>query len=312
VTKLARKRVFVTQKKIVKQRGRPRKDGRPRPEFEVTRRVEKLAFPSTRKIARQLHHSKGTKVHRTTVARDLHASGLSPYIRPKAQRLMLQEKQRRLAFCQRMLKLPSSYRKSILFSDEKWFDSNDAGHRVMWLSREERDEAMIVRETEEYAPKCFVWAVIGVGFRRIVACDWEGKGMDDKDYIRNCVTKMGRKNGFAGKVFMQDGARIHWTQPVLTELKKYRGMEVLHGWPAHSPDLNPIERLWSILQSAVSERGPWTKQDLERFAVEEFMKVPQDLIDHLVLEFTTFCERCVEKSGAALGGYQFSRQKKEG
>ena len=84
------------------------------------------------------------------------------------------------------------------------------------------------------------------------------------------------------------------------EWAKKNRVELLENWPAHSPDLNPIERVWAILSKMVSERGPYGPEDLSKFVVEEFWKIPQSLIDNLVLSFEGKLKKCVGGNGATV------------
>jgi transposase len=44
------------------------------------------------------------------------------------------------------------------------------------------------------------------------------------------------------------------------------GLWVVQYWPPSSPDLNPIENVWSLLKKNVSKRLPKSMEELERFA----------------------------------------------
>ena len=52
-------------------------------------------------------------------------------------------------------------------------------------------------------------------------------------------------------IFMQDNASIHKTEPVMKYLKDEH-IETFD-WPARSPDLNPIENIWTEMQKLLNK-----------------------------------------------------------
>ena len=59
-------------------------------------------------------------------------------------------------------------------------------------------------------------------------------------------------------IFQQDGAPCH-TARVCTSWFQQHNVQLLT-WPGNSPDLNPIENLWSRLKRLVMQKRPPTEQ----------------------------------------------------
>ena len=71
---------------------------------------------------------------------------------------------------------------------------------------------------------------------------------------------------------MDDNARVHRAR--ITDQYLEQATIVRMEWPARSPDLNPIEHAWDILQTAVSSRPvqPASVQELRQALLEAWIK----------------------------------------
>lgn len=292
---------------------------------KTTRTFVNLPYGSSRRTARELTR-RGVKSSPTTVRRDAKALGLKSMIRPRRPYLLNDDRQRRVAFARKRLRSNvKGSNKLILFTDEKWFDSDDHGNRFQWCLKGIQPDP---RGTSQYPKKLLVWGCIGVGVKRLIihrapedepgvvrygpGRPKKGEQRPPKDkhakktlvssniHIKKCLEplfpKRLSKTASAKVILMQDGAGCHVSQET-TAWMRGRNIQVLECWPARSPDLNPIETLWARLARTVSERGPVSLDDLVRFVQEEWDKIPQQEIDALVLSFTKRCQRCVAAKG---------------
>jgi len=83
-------------------------------------------------------------------------------------------------------------------------------------------------------------------------------------------------------VFQDDGARAHRAISV-SNWKQEHGIRSL-SWPAQSPDLNPIENVWSILKERIRKRipHPTNLQQLDQYIHEEWNQLDPLILRKLI------------------------------
>jgi hypothetical protein len=129
----------------------------------------------------------------------------------------------------------------------------------------EAGEKAAPHETVKWPPRIRVWAAISCKGKtpliripkRLNAEGFETL-LKEELIPRMCDAIDGTPEDF---VFMQDGDGTHTAKRVQRYLDN-EGIEQLQPWPAHSPDLNPIENAWSIVERHLEKVHPTTDRGL--------------------------------------------------
>jgi hypothetical protein len=198
-----------------------------------------------------------------------------------------------------MLKCSDEVLESICFSDESRVV---LGHDNQWVwYRKGEDNPSANVETMKFPPGVMVFAVIGVGYKSGLLI--VNGSIDSEKYIQNCdelhfIEELDSMKGPLEWIFQQDGATCHTTQVVLDWLEE--SCDVLHGWPANSPDLSPIELLWAILKKSIAIIKPVTLDDLRTALQNAWTSIPQRVIDDLCKSFKPRLIMCLERQGQSI------------
>jgi len=231
---------------------------------------------------REAHHDVSSR----TVQRDLRISGLKSYVRRRVPTRRAPELAKRKAFGKELKRWTNAKLGKIVFTDESWLDTNERTGRTMWADCRSRVLPM-ERKCRWNVNSVMVFAGVGIGFKSEIIIlpskmtkDGEVKPfrLDSATYIRRCLSKLVPEVIRRGRVLQQDGARSHAAKQTMNYLKRKR-VEVLEDWPAYSPDLNCIERVWHDLQQRVGARGPDTQEELIKVIKEEWAALPQKTIN---------------------------------
>ena len=70
-------------------------------------------------------------------------------------------------------------------------------------------------------------------------------------------------------------------------------------WPTQSPDLNPIEHLWEVLDRQIRNRKFSRKEDLMACFAEEWKEIPSSVIIKLCNFLPARCATVIKSKGFA-------------
>ena len=97
------------------------------------------------------------------------------------------------------------------------------------------------------------------------------------------------------RYFLMDNAPTH---------KSLRSQEVIFNasctvldFPPYSPDLNPIENLWSILARRVEQRTCETMEELQDTVADEWNKIEPEVLLNLARSMPARCQAVIEANG---------------
>jgi len=149
-----------------------------------------------------------------------------------------------------------------------------------------------------HKPVCFVYAAIGKNFRSKVWFMPAGARMGGRkkgkeqftgshfvpfmaslmQQLKTLKTRSGRQ---CRVWIVMDTASQHTSTSTVTALDALH-VPLLAGFPAYSPDINPIELVWSHLVEAMHTRRPRTLAGLQVAIKEEWGKLDQGVINRTI------------------------------
>ena len=256
-------------------------------------------FDNATTLRRDFQNATGVRISTQTIRNRLHDAGLRsrrPAIRVPLTRYHVQM---RLAWAREHVTWTQNEWAPVLFTDESRFcvDFTDRRTRV-WRMPNERFAPVCVAEHDWFGlshglggNKCSGETdlhVIDNG--TLTALRYVNEILDV--YVRPYAGAVGENF-----ILMDDNARAHRAR--ITDQYLEQATIVRMVWPARSPDLNPIEHAWDMLQTAVSS-GPVQSasvQELRQAPLEEWDQIPQCKIRRLISSMRRRCQAVIEARG---------------
>lgn len=185
----------------------------------------------------------------------------------------------------------------VMWSDESPYVLRFNGKVRVWRMHNERYETRCTKATVKHDKKINVWgafAAHGVGMLHRI------EGIMKKEMYRDILENVmvpsadllfGREN----YIFQQDNDPKH-----MAKINKdfiFDNQIPTFNWPAQSPDLNPIENLWSILDQACKNRRPNNEEELFQVLQHAWENLSVSLLTDLVDSMPRRCAQVIAAKG---------------
>ena len=187
----------------------------------------------------------------------------------------------------------------VLWSDESPYVLRFQGKKRVWRSHNEKYAPWCTQATVKHDEKIMVWgcfAAHGVGHLYLI------DGIMRKEQYLSILDNEMFPSAMVlfsdlDYVYQEDNDPKH-TAKVVKEWYREHGIDRMD-WPAQSPDLNPIENLWSILDRRLKDRVPNTKAELFEELKQGWNMLDTDLLTRLVDSMPRRCQAVIDANGYA-------------
>lgn len=275
--------------------------GRPGPTERSKRSLVREVIKNPKQTVEEVAET--AQLSKRTIQRYLHSMGLYRRVAKKKPLLTIFQKKRRLAWARDMHSRSENFWSKVIFSDEsRYCQFSDSGRLWIWRRSSDKLQEQFLHHTVKYGGiSVMVWGAIWKGGRsKLIFCDGIINGEKYIGILKDGLLPLFNKNLRKKEYhFMEDGAPCHKAR-IVEEFKADKRINILP-WAGQSPDMNPIENVWHILQMNLHKRPrkPTSKNDLFAVLIEEWTKIPQDTIDSLISTMPRRVKSLIQSKGGS-------------
>ena len=278
--------------------GRP-KTISPRDQSIIIREAFKNPHDSASSIKNVFNGHMSKNISRQTIQRILFKKGLRSYMATRKPLITVNQARKRKCFAKEHMHYPQEFWDRVVFSDECTIQINPglAMQRVRRFQQSNPFDPRYIRPTVKYPTSVMIWGCISSkGYGRLHICEGNMNGEKYIKVLQDRLMPTIEESGIDNPIFQQDSAPCHTCRSVKTFLSG-KDLEIL-SWPGYSPDLNPIENIWSELKKRVARKISRNKSQL----IENIIRVwnhelPKDLPGKLISSMPKRIKSVIKNKG---------------
>jgi transposase len=240
--------------------GRPRKST-----LRMDRIIRRCVLTDRQVTTLQIQDALGGPVlSKSTICRRIHdLTGFTSWFKLKKNFVSEKNRKIRLDWAKEHLNWTVEQWRTVIWSDESPFVLRYAGRERVWRLCTERYEPWACKATVKHDVKINVWGCFsGSGVGDLVKVNGILETQQMLRILEGAFLPSLRRLHPAPEqsLFQQDNDTKHTSRLVQAWLRNLSIPVMI--WPSQSPDLNPIENLWSILDRRLKTRRPQNEQQL--------------------------------------------------
>lgn len=264
------------------------------------RRFVAIARAKRNISARHIAFEADIDVSKQTVIRRLGEAGMKSCVACKKPLISEKNRKQRFAWCKAHLTWTKEQWRQVLWTDESPYTLRWKGKKLVWRQKWEKYCPECMQATLKHDKKIMLsgsFAATGVG--SLVRVRGHMTGAMYREIAKTYLVPAGVRLLGRGFTFQQDNDPKHTSNVV----KRYFGGKTDDGtlllldWPSQSPDLNPIEHLWFILDLRTKDRRSMNEDQLMAALLEGWEKIPLSMLENLIDSMPKRCGAVIANDG---------------
>lgn len=254
---------------------------------------------SSSKVRAELLEFSGKEVNSRTVRRVLNKAQYNARVCRKKPLISKVNQAKRLNFAKEYQNHPTSFWNKVLFSDESKFNVYRSDGRVLVWRRPgtELQKKNIQTTVKHGGSSVMVWgcmAASGVG--ELVFIDGIMKKEEYLNILKQNMKQSAVKLGIGDEFYFQQDNDPKHTAEVVRLWLLYNTPHQLKT-PPQSPDMNPIEHLWDVLDRRVRQHHITSQKQLREILREEWYKIEPSVCEKLVHSMQNRLKEVIRQRG---------------